>query len=36
MTKPISTFSAKLSLGKSSVMTKVTKYYVVLIHLDNF
>ena len=36
MTEHISMFSAKLSLGKSSVMTEVTRYCVVLIHLDKF
>ena len=36
MTECISMFSAKLSLQKSSIMIEVTRYYVILIHLNTF
>ena len=36
MTEHISMFSAKLSLGKPSIRTEVTRYCVVLIYLDKF
>lgn len=36
MTECISMFSAKPSLQKSSIMIEVTRYYVILIHLNTF